>query len=44
VAVPIYFMVEYDLNIVDRIIVKKGGYQREFIISDYARDFICFII
>ena len=39
VAVPIYFMVEYNLNIGDRIMVENGGYQREFIISDYARDF-----
>ena len=32
VAVPIYFMVEYNLNIGDRIMVENGGYQREFII------------
>ncbi|MDQ2085204.1 FtsX-like permease family protein [Herbivorax sp. ANBcel31] len=39
IGVPVYFMVEYDLEIGDKIIVKKDNYQREFIISDYARDF-----
>lgn len=39
VAVPIYFMEEYHLKIGDTITVKSGGYQKEFIISDYARDY-----
>lgn len=39
VAVPIYFMEQHDLKIGDTITVKSGGYEKEFIISDYARDF-----
>ena len=39
VAVPIYFMEHYDLQIGDPITVKSGEYQKEFIISDYARDY-----
>ncbi|MDM5226016.1 ABC transporter permease [Cytobacillus sp. NJ13] len=39
VAVPIYFMEEYDLKIGDTITVETEGYQKEFTISDYARDY-----
>jgi putative ABC transport system permease protein len=39
VAVPIYFMEEYDLKIGDMIAVKSEGYGKEFVISDYARDY-----
>jgi putative ABC transport system permease protein len=39
VAVPIYFMQQYDLKIGDTITVKSGGYQKAFVISDYARDY-----
>ena len=39
IAVPIYFMQQYDLNIGDTITVKSREYQKEFVISDYARDF-----
>jgi putative ABC transport system permease protein len=39
VAVPIYFMEQYDLKLGDHITVNNGGYEKEFIISDYARDF-----
>jgi len=39
VAVPIYFMVEYDLKIGDIITVESEGYQNEFVISDYVRDY-----
>lgn len=39
VAVPIYFMERYDLKIGDTITVKSGEYQKEFVISDYARDY-----
>ncbi|MGL5354191.1 MAG: FtsX-like permease family protein, partial [Clostridium sp.] len=39
VAVPIYFMEEYNLKIGDSITIKEGGYEKEFIISDYARDY-----
>ncbi|MEH7304175.1 ABC transporter permease [Neobacillus drentensis] len=39
VAVPIYFMEEYDLKIGDAITVEYEGYQKEFVISDYARDY-----
>lgn len=39
VAVPIYFMEQHDLKIGDSITVKTGGYEKEFVISDYARDF-----
>lgn len=38
-AVPIYFMEVYDLKIGDTITVKSEGYQKEFVISDYARDY-----
>ncbi|MGV8979694.1 FtsX-like permease family protein [Clostridium sp.] len=39
VAVPIFFMKEYDLKIGDRITVESGGCLKEFVISDYARDY-----
>ncbi|MFF2290326.1 ABC transporter permease [Peribacillus butanolivorans] len=39
VAVPIYFMQQYDLKIGDTITVKSGEYEKEFVISDYARDY-----
>ena len=39
VAVPIYFMEHFDLQIGESIIVKNGDDQKEFIISDYARDY-----
>ena len=39
VAVPIYFMELHDLKIGDTITVESGGYQKEFVISDYARDY-----
>lgn len=39
VAVPVYFMKEYNLKIGDRITVGSEGYLKEFIISDYARDY-----
>ncbi|KQU22003.1 peptide ABC transporter permease [Bacillus sp. Leaf13] len=39
VAVPIYFMQQYDLKIGDTITVKRGEYENEFVISDYARDY-----
>ncbi|KAB8126107.1 ABC transporter permease [Gracilibacillus oryzae] len=39
VAVPIYFMEQYDLNVGDTIRVKSGEYEKLFVISDYARDF-----
>ncbi|MCL6570121.1 MAG: ABC transporter permease, partial [Bacillus sp. (in: Bacteria)] len=39
VAVPIYFMEEYDLKIGDSITVESEGYYKEFVISDYARDY-----
>ena len=39
VAVPIYFMEHYDLQIGESIFVKNGNDQKEFIISDYARDY-----
>lgn len=39
VAVPIYFMEQHDLKIGDTITVKSGRYEKEFVISDYARDF-----
>ena len=39
VAVPIYLMEHYDLQIGESITVKNGNYQKEFIISDYARDY-----
>ncbi|SNZ14711.1 putative ABC transport system permease protein [Terribacillus aidingensis] len=39
VAVPIYFMEQYDLHIGDSITVKSGWYEKMFVISDYARDY-----
>lgn len=39
VAVPIYFMEVYKLKIGDTITVKSEGYQKGFVISDYARDY-----
>ncbi|MBW9147186.1 ABC transporter permease [Clostridium sp. CM027] len=39
VAVPIYFMEKHDLKIGDPITVKSEGYLKEFVISNYARDY-----
>ena len=39
VAVPIYFMELHNLKIGDTITVESDEYQKEFIISDYARDY-----
>lgn len=39
VAVPIYFMQQYDLKIGETITVKSGNYKKSFVISDYARDY-----
>ncbi len=39
VAVPIYFMQQYDLKIGETITVKSGEYGKEFVIADYARDY-----
>ena len=39
VAVPIYLMEQYDIKIGDLITVNRGGYQKEFVVSDYARDY-----
>lgn len=39
VAVPIYFMQQYDLKIGETITVKNGNYKKSFVISDYARDY-----
>lgn len=39
VAVPIYFMQHYHLKIGDTITVKSGEYAKDFVISDYARDY-----
>ncbi len=39
VAVPIYFMQQYNLKIGEMITVKNGEYEKEFVISDYARDY-----
>ncbi|MBU3536348.1 ABC transporter permease, partial [Alkalihalobacillus clausii] len=39
VAVPIYFMEHYHLKIGDTITVKSGEYPKDFVISDYARDY-----
>lgn len=39
VAVPIYFMEQYDLEIGDTIRVKSGEDEKLFVISDYARDY-----
>ncbi|GIN13269.1 ABC transporter permease [Shouchella clausii] len=39
VAVPIYFMQQYNLKIGEMITVKNGEYKKEFVISDYARDY-----
>ena len=39
VAVPIYFMQQYDLNIGETITVKSSEYEEEFVIADYARDY-----
>ena len=39
VAVPIYFMQQYDLKIGETITVKSGEYEKEFVIADYARDY-----
>lgn len=39
VAVPIYFMIKHDLKIGDLLRVETEGYQNEFVISDYVRDY-----
>ncbi|MBU8598131.1 peptide ABC transporter permease [Shouchella clausii] len=39
VAVPIYFMQQYNLKIGETITVKSGEYAKDFVISDYARDY-----
>ncbi|MCB2295410.1 ABC transporter permease [Clostridium algoriphilum] len=39
VAVPIYLMKQFDLKIGDTITVKSEAYQKELVISDYARDY-----
>ena len=39
VAVPIYFMEQYDLKIGDTITVSKWRHMRDFVISEYARDY-----
>ncbi len=39
VAVPIYFMEQYHMKIGDKITVDNAGYQKEFVISEYARDY-----
>ena len=39
VAVPIYFMEQYDLEIGDTIRIKSGKDEKLFVISDYARDY-----
>lgn len=39
VAVPIYFMQKNDLKIGDTVTLKSDGYLKEFVISDYARDY-----
>ncbi|WP_338452985.1 ABC transporter permease [Niallia oryzisoli] len=39
VAVPIYFMEQYDLQLGDTITIENDRYQKEFVISDYARDY-----
>ncbi len=39
VAVPIYFMEECDLKIGDTLTVESEGYQKEFVISEYVRDY-----
>ncbi|MEO4052746.1 ABC transporter permease [Solibacillus sp. CAU 1738] len=39
VAVPIYFMQQYNLKIGETITVKRGDYEKDFTISDYARDY-----
>jgi putative ABC transport system permease protein len=39
IAVPIHFMLEYDLKLGDKLTVESDGYRKEFIISDYVRDY-----
>ncbi|MBU3114523.1 ABC transporter permease [Clostridium lacusfryxellense] len=39
VAVPIFFMKEHDLKIGETITVKTEDNEKEFVISDYARDY-----
>ncbi len=39
IAVPIYFMQECNLQIGDSITVAAKNFQKEFVISDYARDY-----
>lgn len=39
VAVPIYFMEEYDLEIGETITVVQDAYEKQFLISEYARDY-----
>ncbi|MBI9106413.1 MAG: ABC transporter permease [Spirochaetales bacterium] len=38
-AVPIYFMEVYNLKLGDTITLDSKGYRKEFIISEYARDY-----
>ncbi|MGE0076100.1 MAG: FtsX-like permease family protein, partial [Sphaerochaetaceae bacterium] len=39
VAVPIYFMKTYGLNLGDVLRIESRGFLKEFVISEYARDF-----
>ena len=39
IAVPIYFMQLYELELGEEIFVKRNGYEKKFIISDYVRDY-----
>ena len=39
VAVPIYFMEEHDIKIGETITVVQGAYEKELVISEYARDY-----
>jgi putative ABC transport system permease protein len=39
VAVPIYFMQECDLQIGDKLTVESKDYKKEFVITDYVRDY-----
>ena len=39
VAVPIYFMKTYGLSLGDVLRIESRGFRKEFVISEYARDF-----
>lgn len=39
IAVPVYFMQECGLAVGDSITVAANGYEKQFVISDYARDY-----